>query len=331
MKPSLHCPSCARPISSSSNLTSQVACSACQSSFGVIYGKLSRCSSLQETLFYFTNNLPRLYKRHYTLQITTPERTLQQLQFSLSSNAESIPVRSGDMVSVFYTGPVYALRQLVAIANHTTGRTHRFLVPIPGFKYQIRTIGAILIGLLFVSILSGINFLLMALLGGMGALLYLKLSHTVQLTSPLLDQCGREGNRLLSDQRLLAQQAKLEQRISELRCDCEANQQLIRQLESLKHKMNQVDPTLYSSRIYRTTTAIDLLKQQITNNQRLMREYQRTQRMIEIEVETSWVAEQLPDGDDFSRAIVEKLAELKQIEDQNESLKLRLTAYQDLG
>jgi hypothetical protein len=89
--------------------------------------------------------------------------------------------------------------------------------------------------------------------------------------------------------------------------------------------------TLYSSRIYRTTTAIDLLKQQITNNQRLMREYQRTQRMIEIEVETSWVAEQLPDGDDFSRAIVEKLAELKQIEDQNESLKLRLTAYQDLG
>lgn len=110
-----------------------------------------------------------------------------------------------------------------------------------------------------------------------------------------------------------------------------SNQRLIRQLETLRHKMNQVDPSVYSNRIYRTTTAIDLLKQQINNNQRLMQRYHRTQRMIEIKVETFWIAEQLPDGDDFSRAIVSKLAELQQIEDQNESLKLQLTAYQDLG
>ncbi|UBF26788.1 hypothetical protein K9N68_01990 [Kovacikia minuta CCNUW1] len=142
---------------------------------------------------------------------------------------------------------------------------------------------------------------------------------------------GWDGNRLLSDRRLLVQKSRIDRRIEELNHECKTNQVLIDQLESLKQKMTEVDPHLYSVRVYRSTSAIKLLKQQITNTYRLIREYRHAQKMIDIEVETSWVADQLPDEGNFTRAIVSKLEELKAIEEQNQSLKLQLAAYKEIG
>ncbi|WP_421655244.1 hypothetical protein [Leptothermofonsia sp. ETS-13] len=135
----------------------------------------------------------------------------------------------------------------------------------------------------------------------------------------------------MTDQKLLVHKAKLEHRLDELNHECKSTQFLIDQLEALKHKMLDVDRDLYSVRIYRSTSAIGILKQQIANNARLMREYRRTLRMIEIEIDTSWIADQLPNADNFTRAIAEKMAELKEIEDQNQFLKLQLAAYEEVG
>ncbi len=141
---------------------------------------------------------------------------------------------------------------------------------------------------------------------------------------------GREGNRLLSDQRLLIQKSRIDHRIGELNHECKTNQVLIEQLENLKQKMGEVDPHLYSARIYRSTSVVKILKQQIANNHRLIREYRHAQKMIDIEVETSWIADQLPEASDFTRTIVSKLEELKVIEEQNQFLKLQLSAYEEL-
>lgn len=332
MKLSLHCPACAKPIADLHHNSAQgrVSCLSCGRQYGVVYGKLSRRSSIHEALLYLKATLPSFYKRHYTLQITTADRTLKHLQFSIPGKADVVPVHRGDIVSVLYTMQGYVMKKLVAIANHTTGKHYVLPTPVPSSSQHVITLLTLITGMVVASFLGGINLVLTSLLSASGVLLYLKLAHSAQLTSPPLDHQQHEARRLLADQRLLAQQRQIQQRVGELHHECKSNQVLIDQLEILKSKMAQLDAALYSARIYRATGAVGILKQQIVNSQRLVREYDRTLKMIEIEIDTSWIADQLPDADNFTRTILGRLAELKEIEDQNQTLKLQLAAYEEV-
>lgn len=331
MKPSLQCPTCSRPISDLKSATAQVTCAFCKSRYGVVYGKLSRRSSIYETLLHLSSKLPTLYRRHYTLQITTPDRNLKLLQFSVPGRIDNLPVQHGDIVSALYTLQGYVMKKLVVITNHTTGKRYLLPTPIPSTSYLTVVLGTVILGLLVVSYVAGFSLFLTAAGSALASLLILKATDTARLNSPPLEAHGREGNRLMADQKLLAHKAKLEHRVEELNHECQSTQFLIEQIEDLKQKMLNVDRDLYSVRIYRATGAIGILKQQITNNYRLIREYRRTLKMIDIEIDTSWIADQLPDSDNFTRAIAQRLAELKEIEDQNQYLKLQLAAYEEVG
>ncbi len=331
MNLSLHCPSCSRAIATIDQHTSQITCSHCRSRFGFVYGKLSRRSSLFETLLYLNGKLPSFYKRYYNLQITTPDRVLKRLQFSLPGKTDDLPVYHGDLISVLYTMQGYVMKKLVAITNHTTGKRYVLPNPIPSPRYLMVMVSASVLGLLMFTYISGGSMFLAASVSALGVLLYWKLTHTAQLTSPPLEEQGGEGSRLLADQKLLMQKQRIAHRLDEVNHESRSNQALIQQIEHLKQKMLEVDQQLYGARIHRATSAIGILKRQIANNQRLMREYRRALRMIEIEVETSWIADQLPDAENFTRVIVQKLQELKQIEDQNQFLKLQLAAYEEVN
>lgn len=331
MKPSLQCPSCSRPISDLHSAASQVTCAYCRNRYGVVFGKLSRRSSIYETLLHFSSKLPTFYRRHYTLQITTPDRNLKLLQFSVPGKTDNLPVQHGDIVSALYTVQGYLMKKLVVITNHTTGKRYVLPNPVPSAGYLTIALGTVVLGLLVASYMTGGSLFLTAALSALGVLLVLKATDSAQLTTPSLEDRGREGSRLIADQKLLVHKTKLEHRIDELSHECKSVQFLIEQIEELKQKMLDVDRDLYSVRIYRSTGAIGILKQQIANNQRLMREYRRTLKMIDIEIDTSWIADQLPNADNFTRAIAQKLAELKEIEDQNQYLKLQLAAYEEVG
>lgn len=285
---------------------------------------------MQEVLLFLRSTLPSFYKRHYSFQITTADRTLKLLQFSVSGKSDVVPVSSGDIVSVLYTMQGYVMQKLVAIANHTTGKQYVLPTPISSSTHQVSLLLVAIGGLVALCFISGLNPVVTSALSALGFLGYFKFAHTAHLTSPPLESQARLGRRLLDDQRLLAQQRKIEQRIDELRHEHKSNEVLIHQIETLKHKMSQVDEQMYSTRIFRATNAVNILKQQLVNNQRLVREYERTLRMIDIEVETSWIADQLPDSEHFSRSIVGRLAELKAIEEQNQDLKLQLAAYEEV-
>lgn len=333
MKPSLSCPTCGKAIAEFQPklAQTQVNCMACGQQYGLVYGKLSRCTSLTEALFHLKQSLPSFYKRHYTLHITTADRTLKKLQFSIPGKGDAVAVRGGDVVSVVYTMQGYVMKHLVAIANHTTGKNYVFPAPVPGFSHHVAVLLLLTGGIVATTVGTGANILLAVVLSVLGSLTYLKVANSAQLTTPPLDsQAYSTSKRLLADQSLLAQKRKIQHRIAELHHERQANHALIDQLEALKQKMATVEPTLYSARIYRTTNAIKILQQQITNTHRLVREYERALKMIEIEVDTSWIADQLPDGENFTRAILERLTELKAIEDQNQSLKLQLTAYEEV-
>ncbi|MDX2240416.1 MAG: hypothetical protein NW224_07025 [Leptolyngbyaceae cyanobacterium bins.302] len=332
MKLSLTCPTCNRAIAHLHSKTSQeqVHCVTCGQRYGVVYGKLSRRSSMQEALLYLKSTLPSFYKRHYTLQITTADRTLKQLQFSVPGKADVVPVNSGDIVSVLYTMQGYVMKKLVAIGNHTTGKQYVLPNPIPGHTHHITLLLTAITGFVALSFFSGFNVVLASILSAFGVLVYLKLVHTARLTTPSLESQAHLGKRLIEDQRLLAQQRRIEQRLDELQHERQSSQMLIEQLERLKQKMGQVDQDLYSARIYRATGAVKILKQQVVNNQRLVREYEQTLKMIDIEIDTSWIAEQLPEADHFNREIVGRLSELKTIEEQNQTLKHQLAAYEEV-
>ncbi|MBF2025401.1 MAG: hypothetical protein IGS48_01365 [Oscillatoriales cyanobacterium C42_A2020_001] len=332
MKLSLSCPSCGKAIADLHHRSSQaqVNCISCGTRYGVVYGKLSRRSSIQEALLYLKATLPSFYKRHYTLQITTADRTLKHLQFSIPGKADVIPINRGDIVTVLYTMQGYVMKKLVAIANHTTGKNYVLPTPIPSSSHHVTILLTLITGFVAASFLGGFNLVLTSLLSAVSVLAYLKFTHSAHLTSPSLEGQPHEAQRLQADQRLMAQQRRIEQRISELHHERQANLVLIEQLKALQQKMSNVDQTLYSARIYRATGAIKILNQQITNNQRLVREYERTLRMIEIEIDTSWIADQLPDAENFTRTILGRLAELKEIEDQNQSLKFQLAAYEEV-
>ncbi|XGV95652.1 MAG: hypothetical protein ACAF41_23280 [Leptolyngbya sp. BL-A-14] len=331
MKLSLYCPTCARPIADLNNTAPQVTCASCQHRYGVLHGKLSKHSSISEPLLFLSDKLPSFHKRHYTLQITTPDRTLKQLQFSIPGKADPLSVHYGDVVSVLYTMQGYLMKKLVAVTNHTTGKRYVLPKPIPSTTHQTLALTTVVLGLLVGSfLLQGVNVFLVSIVTTLGVLAYLKVTNSAQLTTPSLDMHGREGTRLVGDQRLMSQKLKIEHRIDEINHECKSNQGLIDRLEDLKRKMVDVDQQLYAPRIFRTTGAVTILKQQITNSQRLVREYRRALQMIEIEMETSWIADQLPDASNFTRAIMQKLEELKAIEDQNQFLKLQLAAYEEV-
>lgn len=312
-------------------MPTQVTCRSCSQQYGVVYGKLSKRSSIVEALLYLTSQLPSFYKRHYTFQITTADRTLKCLQFSVPGKSDVIPIHRGDVVSVLYTMQGYLMKQLVAIANHTTGKSYVLPNPVPSANQHFITLITIVTGFVLLSFLNGGNVFFTSIFSAIGVLAYIKLTNNAQLSSPTLNATHAEGIRLIADQRLLAQQRKLEQRVTELTHEYQSNQVLIEQINALKQKMTQVDQAVYSARIYRATTAVDILNQQIANNQRLIREYQHMLKMIEIEIDTSWIADQLPDAENFSRRILERLDELKEIEEQNQSLKLQLAAYEEVN
>lgn len=296
-----------------------VTCASCRRQYKILYGKLSRRVSMHEAVLYFNARLPHLYKRHYAFEITTPDRELKRLQFSTAGKEDQVPVRQGDRVSVLYT-----VRKLIAVVNHTTGRSHVLSNPVPSATYQVALLGTAAIALLLGAFSLGINPFLTAVVSALSFVVYLKLTPAASLTSSF-SQSLDIGSQVMADQRLLRYQQQLEQRIEDLAQERQAHQNLIDQIEALKRKMTRVDPHLYRARIYRINSAIGILQRQIDNNQQLTQEYGRTLRMIEIEVETSWIADQLPDPDDFTRTILHRLQELKAIEQQNQALKLQMT------
>lgn len=331
MKLLLHCPSCSRAIADLHPTLQQVTCPNCREHYGIIYGKLSRRSSVYEALLYLTRKLPSFYKRHYTFQITTPYRTLKRLQFSIPGKLDEVPVCTGDIVSVFYTMRGYVMRHLVGITNHTTGK--RYILPIaaPSSSYRLMRAALLAIGLTAIAVFTGAGVWLAATASSLSLLLYLKLSQVAYLTTPPLTPSQPESRRLMADQQLIARKHQIEQRLTELDHETRANHVLIHQIEELQQRMQQVDAQLYSARLYRASTAVNILKRQITNNQRLVREYTHARKMIDIEVDTSWIADQLPEVENFTRTIFERLDELKTIEEQNEDLKSQLTAYAEVN
>lgn len=330
MTPTLHCPCCDRSLGRiHPNGNSQVDCSTCGKTFGVIYGKVSGWQSQGETVFYLSPKLPRLHKRRYEFRITTPGRSLKVLKFSLPYREDRIPVHPGDRISVLYSTWNQGLKKLIAVNNHTRGQRYPLTSPIPSWGYWLATRGIVAAITLFAA-LSGSGSGLAPWMGAIVFLTYAKLVHVAELSTPELDQRNPVEARLMDERQLLLQKQSLSQRSEELSQEIRNHEELIQRLRSLRKKMLAFNSTLYETRVGRLESAIRLMQQRIQQNRLLTDQYAQTAQMIEIELETTYLTDQLPEVEDFSHTIWQRLQELRAIEDHNRHLQFQLEANDEV-
>lgn len=331
MFPSIRCPHCAKLLGKVHEDGSlQAECLSCRRSYGVVYGKLSGWSSRWEALLFLSAKLPSFYKRRYELRLTTPGRELKVLKFSTPGREDRVPAQLGDRVSFLYSTRGSAIRKLIAISNHSRGSTYHLPTPISSVWDVVRAWGAAALLVYFYVVLMGSGFWMVTVLGAIATLAATRLVDAAELTTPELQPDRREDARLLAERKLMMQKRCLEERVEGLKQEGAENEALIQRLQALRTKMQNVDAALYAQRMRRVEQAIALLQQRTQHDRYLSGQYGQTVRMIEIELETAYLADQLPDAHDFSGAILGKLAELKAIEDRNRQIQLTLAANEEV-
>lgn len=329
MTPSLSCPSCNRFLGRIlHDGTLKVACPGCRTEYHAVYGRLSQWQTEVQPLFYLGAGLPSRFRRRYEFRITTPGRSLKLLKFSVPGQADSVPVRPGDRLSILYSPRGDRMDKLVAIYNHTVGRVYRPPFPIPTGNHLLQTRGTVSGVIAAGAILGGVPLGAVSV-GALGLLFYTRMVDSAELSTPDLRLENPAEARLMGEIQLVRQKQNLQQRIDELRQDGEKGRSLFKRLQQFRSKLLAVSLTVYATRVANLETAIRLLQQRLDHEQRLIDEYTQTLQMIEIELEAATFSEQLP-MDDLTHQIFQRIDELKALETENQEFQLQLEANEEV-
>jgi len=323
----IHCPACSAPIGNiGSDGTLQAICASCWYKFEAIYGSVTARVSEVEPV----RSLPRLpqrYRRKYEFRLSTPQEV--QLQYSTRGQEDWLPVHPGDRVSFLYTLRAEVREALIAVTNHTTGKTYRLSSPErPALSLAVKLSFLSGIPLLLVLLPNGVEFPV-AMLTAIGSMPVVSVI-VAKLRSSKAKIDASQRLRLVAEQKLLGEKGELQQRLAELQQKYSTNQERIDQLISLNQKMVDVGTDLYAKRIEKVSRAIALLEPQLTQEQHLIDQYVRTIKMVEIELETSRAVEQLPDAEDFLGIIFARLSELRTIDQKNQQLRSQVEADEEV-
>lgn len=322
----LDCPCCQKPLFFPHQEEYEqdllfVLCAACNYKYALHYSEVLKFASNAEQLPGKTGK-PTKYKQVYKLQVVTPSGVIKSLEFSTPGQDEKLQAQLGDELLLLYTMRGAQVSDLLLVANCTTGKKHQLFSPSSKARIAgIRAAGITCLGVsLLVGLLHGPDHKAMLVTTIPSAL-----SVGVYVTQR---QSPRERNRLIAsrlgaEQKLLQQQFGLEQRVEQLRQEEAAHTRLLKRLSGLYKKMLRAGD-LYVERAAQVKSAISILQKQIKLIQSLMDGYIKVIELIEIEFETSQLAEQLPV--DIDVTILSQLDELKAIEQQKEELGLRVDA-----
>jgi hypothetical protein len=294
------------------------------------WGRVAHWYSKEEPVFYLSPGLPKLFRRRYRLRITTPGRELKQLQFTAPGLDDLLPTRTGDRLSILYSGSGGKLDKLLSVHNHSLGKTYRPTFPLASRPHLWKTQGSVSAAIGLGALVGGVDLGLVAL-GAIALTVGSRLTHAAELTVPELRRDRPHEARLLAELKLVQQKGDLEHHIDALRQEIQDHKDLIKRLQELRRKMMAYNPTLYAPRVARIESAIGLIKQRIDHTQQLIAEYRETIQMLEIELEAAALADRLPDADDFTRHVLERVEELKAIEAQNQATWAEIQAVPEVS
>jgi hypothetical protein len=318
------CPACEKPIyfpdpEDFSHEALKAVCIQCQYHYGLAYGTVQQLSDSLEPLPSRRAKGQSRYQRRYELRLITLDGALKVFDFKRPSEEKPFSAVAGDCVCVFYTLRGSAVDELIAVTNHTTDSCLALSSPDRKARAFGRStgLGVFLTGAVLATFVHDpVNTIL--LVSAIPSSIYAGFA-AMRLKSSKLRQ-EPDLPRLVSEQKLLAQKFDLEQRVAALRQEHSANQKLLTRLQALKQKMLDVGREIYANRIEQVTRAIDILAKQQSFTQNLIAGYIQVTKIVEIEFETSQLADQLPE--DISGQILARLEELRAIEAKKSELAL---------
>ncbi len=103
---------------------------------------------------------------------------------------------------------------------------------------------------------------------------------------------------------------------------------LLQEIGRLQQMMREVDPELYRARLARLDDARDLLRRQIRMERDLIHEYEKTQRILEVEMESVRVVGRLES--DVIESIEQRLMELDAARQANREMRYQLEANEEV-
>ena len=323
----LDCPCCQKPLFFPHKEEYEqdllfVLCATCNYKYALHYSEVLKFASNAEQLPGRKTRKPIKYKQVYELQVVTPSGVIKSLEFSTLGQDEKLQAQPGDELLLLYTMRGAQVSDLLLVTNCTTGKKHQLFSP--SSKARIAGIKAAgitcLVVLLLIGLLHGPDhkaMLVTTIPSALGVGVYVTQRQSPRERDRLI------ASRLGAEQKLLQQQFGLEQRVEQLRQEEATHTRLLKRLSGLYKKMLRAGD-LYVERAAQVKSAISILQKQIKLIQSLMDGYIKVIELIEIEFETSQLAEQLPV--DIDVTILSQLDELKGIEQQKEELGLRVDA-----
>lgn len=151
--------------------------------------------------------------------------------------------------------------------------------------------------------------------------LALVLAGLAQFAAPA-DEGEVEDGPMSRERRLLAG------RVQESRAFAAEQERLLREIAGLQTMMRALDPDLYGTRIERLDSARKIVEEQIRIERELLAEYEKAQRILDIEIETVRVVGEL--GGDVMESVSQRLAELDSARDANRQLRYQLEANEEV-
>jgi hypothetical protein len=326
----LDCPSCEVPIgeiSPEGRLTA--VCPQCRYCFGVVAGRLKSRSSRQVTLRRQTRKQTGIYQRTYELRVQTPGGDLEVIAFAIDGKEDTIPVRRGDDIAMVASLRDGRIEEYVRLIDYTTATSYRLATPGDSARSTAMGVAAVAAVALFAFAWCGADASFgTSAVAGLGALaaLYFGLGAVM---APRAKLDAGEHAKLGQAQDLLARKRELVAKAARHRTERAEKTKTMERLRALRAKMASVGEELYGSRMAQVDRALAVLDKQRALEDRLVAEYERTIKIIEIEYETGQAANALPS--DLLETTLGKLDELESVEHENRELQLQLEANEEVA
>lgn len=322
----IDCPHCRNPLGSpAASGVLDATCASCGYAYHILTGHLVGQSSREVTLTAATVQSAGSYEREYQLRISLAGDRLMAVTFRMSGRDEAIFLERDDLVSTIAMRGRGEALDVVEVVDHTTGAVYRVRDPAEPVIRKARgaaVIGGLAAGLLSAPLLGPWAILLGA---GSAAAAYVAVRR---VSSPLASLDEATVRALARSQGLLEQKASLARERQSVLRELREREALRDRLLALLEKMEDVGRGLYGSRIDTITRAVGLLDQQLDVSRRLLEGYDRTQKIVDIEIESGATVGAM--ADDGEAILVARREELESLRRRHEELTRLLEANEEV-
>ena len=301
-------------------------CAHCHFKYQIIHARVVENASRAVARQHQWTHRSHVY-RDYELQLELA-RELQIVGFSIHERDKPLPVRRDDDVVVMHCMRGNELEELLYIQNVTTNDVLRMGFPGARANRSATMAGVLVFALVFVAAVAIAQekstpvVTLIAIAGATLSALVARWIHQRMLPTHALPPDLEESQRMI--QRLLEQKDTCVRRLTLVEQSLAQNEARRERLRSLGNKMLDVGLEVYKPRFAAIDRGLATLDRQKAIDVSLRDGYLLALKMIEIELETGEATDELEA--DIAPVLLEKLEELKELEERQADLVRELSA-----